>query len=79
LTPELAELLVPELPEPAPVVLAPESFKELAVNVPLPCLSPCTTTESPGRTAALDTLRLLVMLVAEDNFTAIVLPVMSLT
>lgn len=80
--PELDELLlVPLEPlplEPLPVVLAPESLSEVALIVPLELLAPWITTESPGRTAFLPTVRLLVILVADESRTLTVFPEVSL-
>src|ERR1019366_6420248 len=82
--PELVELLLELLPlEPlpvvlAPVVLAPVSLIEVALSVPLELLAPRITTESPGRTAFLPTVRLLVILVADESRTLTVFPEVSL-
>ena len=75
--PELVELLLVPL-EPLPVVLAPESLIEVALSVPLELLAPWITTESPGRTAFLPTVRLLVILVADESRTLTVFPELSL-
>ena len=60
------------------VLLAPESLIEVADTVPLWFLRPRITTESPGCSDRLPTLRLLVIFVAEDSVTLTVLPELSL-
>jgi hypothetical protein len=54
--------------------LAPVSLIEVAVSVPLEPEAPCTTTESPGRSALRLTERLFETLVAETSLTFTVLP-----
>jgi hypothetical protein len=66
-------------PDPLPVrlalaLLAPESLIDVAARVPFLFLSPRITTESPGCSDRFETLRLLVILVAEESVTLTVLP-----
>ena len=62
-----------------PLELAPVSLIEVAVSVPLEPKAPCTTTESPGRSAFLLTVTLFETLVAETSLTFTVLPETVLT
>jgi hypothetical protein len=59
------------------VLLAPESLIDVADTVPLLFFSPRITTESPGCSERFPTLRLLVILVAEESVTLTVLPEVS--
>jgi hypothetical protein len=72
--PDLPELLLVLL---VLVLLAPESLIVVADTVPLLSLSPRITTESPGCSDRSPTLRLLVILVAEESVTLTVLPELS--
>jgi hypothetical protein len=71
-------VVLPPLPVgagPLWVALAPESLTEMVV--PLELFRPWTTTTSPPRTDALETLSLLAILVAQERVTLTVFPVVS--
>lgn len=70
--------LLPVAGGPVRAALAPESFTEVAVIVPFEFFAPWITTVSPGRTDDLETLWLLVTLVAEESVTLTVFPEVSL-
>ena len=59
------------------LALAPESLIEVAVRVPPELFTPWMRTESPGWTALRATVRLLVILVAEDSLTLTMFPELS--
>ncbi len=73
-------VVLPPLPVgagPLWVALTPESLTKIAVIVPLELFRPWTTTTSPARTDALETLSLLAILVAQERVTLTVFPVVS--